>query len=128
MVLHDSFHHSAIISCITFHIWKSVDSETFNKVYRGILRFLSVDRNTRFIEGWTVLRETIVLLRVSLNEFFTLSALCPLVNALTKKFRFLIVYSSAKNTVPRPHVIGYWIVTLHLNSYLVGILKKQSTY
>ena len=61
MVLHDFFHHSAIISCITFHIWKSVDSETFNKVYRGILRFLSVDRNTRFIEGWTVLRETIVL-------------------------------------------------------------------
>ena len=61
MVLHDFFHHSAIISCITFHIWKSVDSETFNKVYRGILRFLSVHRNTRFIEGWTVLTETIVL-------------------------------------------------------------------
>ena len=61
MVLHDFFHHSAIISCITFHIWKSVDSETFNKVYRGILRFLSVHRNTRFIEGWTVLTETIVI-------------------------------------------------------------------
>ena len=63
MVLHDFFHHSAIISCITFHIWKSVDSETFNKVYRGILRFLSVHRNTRFIEGWTVLTETIVIVQ-----------------------------------------------------------------
>ena len=33
------FHHSAIISCITFHIWKSVDCYFFNKMYRDILRF-----------------------------------------------------------------------------------------
>ena len=38
MGLHKFFHHSAIVSCITFHIWKSVDCYFSNKVYRGILR------------------------------------------------------------------------------------------
>jgi hypothetical protein len=40
MGLHEFIHHSAIISSITFHMWNSVDSEIFNKVYRGIFRFL----------------------------------------------------------------------------------------
>ena len=34
------FHHSAIISCITFHIWNCVDCYLLNKVCRDILRFL----------------------------------------------------------------------------------------
>ena len=38
MGLHKFFHHSAIVSCITFHIWKSVDCYFSNKVYRDILR------------------------------------------------------------------------------------------
>ena len=42
MGLHEFFHHSAIISCITFHLWKSVDCYFLNKVYRDILRFLYV--------------------------------------------------------------------------------------
>ena len=42
MGLHEFFHHSAIVSCITFHIWKSVDSLFINKAYRDIFRFLDV--------------------------------------------------------------------------------------
>ena len=38
MGLHKFFHHSAIVSCITFHVWKSVDCYFSNKVYRDILR------------------------------------------------------------------------------------------
>ena len=38
MGLHEFFHHSAIVSCITLHIWKSVDCYFSNKVYRDILR------------------------------------------------------------------------------------------
>ena len=38
MGLHKFFHYSAIVSCITFHIWKSVDCYFSNKVYRDILR------------------------------------------------------------------------------------------
>ena len=38
MGLHEFFHHSAIVSCITFHVWKSVDCYFSNKVYRDILR------------------------------------------------------------------------------------------
>jgi hypothetical protein len=38
MGLHEFFHHSDIVSCITFHIWKSVDCYFSNKVYRDILR------------------------------------------------------------------------------------------
>ena len=38
MGLHKFFHHSAIVLCITFHIWKSVDCYFSNKVYRDILR------------------------------------------------------------------------------------------
>ena len=38
MGLHKFFHHSAVVSCITFHIWKSVDCYFSNKVYRDILR------------------------------------------------------------------------------------------
>ena len=32
------FYHSAIVLCITFHVWKSVDCKFSNKVYRDILR------------------------------------------------------------------------------------------
>ena len=39
MGLHEFFHHSAIVSCITFHVWKSVDCYFSNKVFRDILRF-----------------------------------------------------------------------------------------
>ena len=60
--LHEFFHHSAIISCIALYIWKSVDCYFLNKVYRDILRFLLVHRNSIFIEGRTLLTETIVLL------------------------------------------------------------------
>ena len=42
MGLHEFFHLSATISCITFHLWKSVDCYFLNKVYRDILRFLQV--------------------------------------------------------------------------------------
>ena len=38
MGLHEFFHHSAIVSCITLHIWKSADCYFSNKVYRDILR------------------------------------------------------------------------------------------
>ena len=38
MGLHEFFHHSAIVSCITFHVWKSVDFYFSNKVYRDISR------------------------------------------------------------------------------------------
>ena len=38
-----------------------------NKVYRNILRFLFVHGNSRFIEGWTVLTETIVLGAIHLH-------------------------------------------------------------
>ena len=36
------FYHSSIFSCITFHVWKSIDSGVcfLNKVYRDIFRFL----------------------------------------------------------------------------------------
>ena len=40
MGLHEFFYHSAVVSCITFHVWKSVDCYFSNKVYRDILRFL----------------------------------------------------------------------------------------
>ena len=40
MDLHQFFYHSAIVSGITFHAWKSVDCYFSNKVYRDILRFL----------------------------------------------------------------------------------------
>ena len=46
MGLHEFFHHSAIVSCITFHIWKSVDCYFSNKVYRDILRNSYVLRKT----------------------------------------------------------------------------------
>ena len=35
---HEFFHYSAIVSCITLYIWKSVDCYFSNKVYRDILR------------------------------------------------------------------------------------------
>ena len=60
--LHEFFHHSAIISWITFNVWKFIDCYLLNKVYRGILRFLLVHRNSTFIERFKVLTETIVLL------------------------------------------------------------------
>ena len=43
---------------------KSVDCYFVNKVYTDILRFLWVHRNSKFIEGWTLLTETIVLIWV----------------------------------------------------------------
>ena len=46
MGLHEFFHHSAIVSCITFHVWKSVDCYFSNKVYKDILRNSYVLRKT----------------------------------------------------------------------------------
>ena len=46
MGLQEVFHHSAIVLCITFHVWKSIDCYFSNKVYRDNLRFLLVHRNS----------------------------------------------------------------------------------
>ena len=50
--LHEFFHHSAIISCITFHLLKYVDCYFLNKVYRYVLRFLLVHTKTCTIYLW----------------------------------------------------------------------------
>ena len=47
--VHKFFHYSAIASCITFHIWKSVDCYISNKVYKDIFykEFLCTYKNLK---------------------------------------------------------------------------------
>ena len=53
-----------------------------DKVYRDILRFLEVHRNSRNIEGWTVLTETIVLNVHRRTYLYTLTLLNEIQNVL----------------------------------------------
>ena len=64
MGLHEFYHHSDILSCITFHKIGIFFAGFFHlKCAERHFKFFSkyLQRNSRFGEGWTVLTETTVL-------------------------------------------------------------------